>query len=354
MYEPSGHTSPPPAESVPIKHAGFDFDDTFWPQKYASQQLFEALYDKVAEVTGQPRDAVVAEALRVVRTTMVHEMPDYVDQMANGDSPVAKALTANLDEVKDHMAVVEGQYVQAVQGAVEAVKMLQEEGVETFVFSEANGETLSQRLKLMGFDGVIERAYSAMVPFATEKGPEEPLEFEPATPRDPDARMEHTELLASNSLSPKDGQDKGWRITLDLEGVDERDYDKTIIVGDNPVRDIAPAKELGVIAVRADATLILDDRPDYNATDPNQFRGHRPIETREAAKPDVILNTLADLVANFRGPNADPKLHDPKARLAAFKARVDAAIEAGPAPKGQITIAVEGRDTPRGPYYRAA
>lgn len=293
MATPAGF----PAE---VKVAVLDFDNTLWDQVGAFEKATTALVKAIVSHSDRPPGAKVDERLVedgisiVNRIFQVREHPDLVRHhpvlhaLYRGSIPerVIRRLTKVWrDEEQRHQVLY--------PGAKEMLQGLRAQGIKIVVYSECNAEKLARRLREMGVESMVDAVYSPPPP-GIGTGGASTGNRAPITIVDGNHGLSIPQRVIQGRLL-KSHPDALLAILNDL-GVAPAE---TVMVGDNPVRDVAMAQAGGVrgIFARYGYIHLSADRL-YKRLEPRPTKGNAVA----GITPDAVINDPRDLLPLLKGP----------------------------------------------------
>jgi phosphoglycolate phosphatase len=274
-----------------------DLDNTLWDWFELWHSAFRPFLDELVRVTGLPEDGLKAEIKAVYQlhrtaeySHVLQELPSLQRKFGSGFDPY-QVLPSVIGAYRQGRASSRGVY----PGVLETLSSIRAAKALVVGFTESQMFYTTQRVRVFGFDGLIDYLYT------TEDRGLPSLEEMHRLRRRPDdyyqLKSTQVRILPTNAKKP----DVSLLVSIlhDIHCPKE----KAVYVGDNLHKDVLMAKDAGVLATHASYGEAHEDRRyqllvDVTFWKPDDVRLQAQLKA-EDDKPDLRLESFPQLLESL-------------------------------------------------------
>lgn len=278
-----------------------DLDNTLWDWFEAWHQAFSALLEGLVQITGVPLGTLEREirAVHQVRGTteysfLLGEVPSLVDAARGVD------LEEFYGEALHAQRSARIRHTRLYPTVLETLTALRSHGVTIVAYTESVAYWTEWRIRHTGLDGVIDRLYSA---------PDHPL---PVGVTLADVRtMPKDKYGLKKTIHthvPREAIKPNVKVLHSILADCGREPEEAVYVGDSLMKDVAMAKDAGVLDAHAKYGE-PQKRPEYSLlqrvthwSDLDVTREQHLVTSRDIT-PTVVLSCFADILPLFLRSN---------------------------------------------------
>lgn len=222
-----------------------DLDNTLWPWFEIWYARFSTFLDQLVVKSGIEREVLTSEIKKIHEEHRTTEYSFLLQEL-----PVLKKLHGKTDEFTEIYSSVIKASREARKNAsfpypsvIHTLKSLKEQGIKVIGYTESQAFYTEQRLRTMGFDGLIEIVFT---PETLEGQPRSVVEKERNYVKK-HYRLKETKIQVLKNRRDKPNPELLSEIITEVGGRIEN----TCYIGDSLTKDIAMANKLGVVSIFA-------------------------------------------------------------------------------------------------------
>ena len=275
-----------------------DLDNTLWDWFDAWSKSFEAMLERLVDVSGVPRDTLEPEIRQVHQRRGTTEYSLLLTEL-----PALLALhpaDADLLEIYDDVVHVlnkeRKQATRLYDGVRETLVKLKQRGVPVIAYTESVAYWTEWRIRTLELDGLIDVLYSAP-DHDVPKGMD--LTALRRNPKDEYGLKGTEHRHVPRGILKPDPQ-----VLTSIIADRKQRADVTVYVGDSLMKDIAMAQQVGAIDVYA-RYGVAQDRPGYEllrrvtSWSDQDVERERQIAAQPHVSPTYVIDRFADLLDLF-------------------------------------------------------
>ncbi|GAB5388460.1 MAG: hypothetical protein Alpg2KO_14280 [Alphaproteobacteria bacterium] len=285
-----------------------DFDNTLWDHLGSFERGIQRLIADIRKETGCSFDQALDGITKVNTDVQAHMCPaiyrDHPELLKKFGGKVPDHVSKRL-ETRHRLAQTHGS--KRFEGVLQTIAQLRREGARVVMFTEAKANRLVERMAATGVGDVFDDIWCKPADSgaaAVAKAKDGALVPMRVKGKGLDLRMK-----IMNDPSPK-GHGRWLQRIMQVEGVSTAE---TVMVGDNLVRDVKLAQDLGVTGIFAGYghRRLPNSHPFIRTVPTNWVRDAGDMfGEADKVKPDAVLKRFGQLVQHVRGPKppAAPKV----------------------------------------------
>jgi FMN phosphatase YigB (HAD superfamily) len=286
-----------------------DLDNTLFDWVEVWYQCFSVMLDSLVGISGVGREKLISEIKEIHErhgtseyAFLIEELPSLADFRPEQDRAVV--YSAAIDAYRD----ARRKHLKLYPGVADTLRTLKEHGVLIIGYTESMAFYTNYRIRRLGLDGLIDLLYS----------PEDHDLPNNLNPRQIRRYPEHQYELnvTKHRHTPKGELKPNPKILTDIIAMAGANAEECIYIGDSLMKDVAMAKEAGIVDVYA-LYGKAQNRPEYDLLrkvthwTADQVARERAIETSDVRPSYVLEASFGQILAlfsfkRFRGPDVEP------------------------------------------------